>query len=299
MVAGTKRFVIFQTLLIYSLIIWIIWLIKIFQVRFSIIDFNFVIITGALLIFVQLILIGIKKNTTRDLKISEFKDITWGKVFITFFEAIILSTVITLVIKSINPTFTAIKKDYSSVIAQVIGGFVSGAVGFIAAMRVNYYQQKDRQEKRIKELVENLYSEITHNMIIVGGDLKLKFPFGRRLGTSCWDATVSAKLFINGRVKGLLGDLYADFDLYNFAHQAKRELALRETVSQILKERFNPVKDSLADSLYEDNKKANAILFGEMVRLGYRQRGNWSYAEIEWEKTYDKFINANDKPSGT
>ena len=52
-------------------------------------------------------------------------------------------------------------------------------------------------------------------MILVGGDLNMKFPFGRRLGTACWNAAISAKLFINGRVKGLLGDLYADFD-YRF-----------------------------------------------------------------------------------
>ena len=292
MVAGTKRFIFFQTLLLICVLIWIGYLIKTSHITFSIKKWNPMIIIGGFLLSLQLVLVGIKNKSIKDLKIAEFKNITWPQVLATFCIGTMLSLGIVVIMHSINSILATLKTNCGNIVTQVIGGFVSGMVGFIAAIFAYHYQQRNRYADKIKEHIDELYFEITHNMIIVKGDLDTKLPFGRKLENSCWNAAVSAKLPINGKVKGLLLVLYGDFDLYNFGYQGKRDLALRDAVSQSLRDKFNPVKDSFADSLYESIKSANAILFGEMVRLGYRHKKDWAYSDIDWEKIYCEFNEA-------
>jgi hypothetical protein len=279
-----------------ALIIWIIWLMKTFQVNFSFLNLNSIVIAGSFLLFVQLILIGIKKHNFRDLAISEFKDIAWLKVFATFCLAIMLSAGIAVAIRAINPTLATLKTNPSNAITQMIGGFVSGMVGFVSAMLAYYYQQRNKRKEEIKEDTEKLWFEISHNMLALKGDLDRNLPLFRRLETSCWNAAVSSKLSINGVVKGLLLNLYGDFDFYNYIHQTSRGLLLQgEIINKSLGETLTKLKENLPKLLYEDVKKASAILFGEMVRLDYRQKKDWIYSDVDWEIIFSEFNKAQGK----
>lgn len=289
MVAGTKRFIFFQTLVLISLIIWIIWLVRTFQVNLSIVNLNSTVIIGALLLFLQLILIGIKNNTIRDLKISEFKDITWFRVFTTSCLATVLSGIIVIAIKLINPTLITLKTNSSIVITQVVGGFVSGMVGFVSAMLVYNYQEQKKRRNEIKELTESLWFEISQNMLVIKGDLDRQFPFFSRLETNCWNAAISSKLSINGMAKGYILNLYGEISLYNDVHQIQRALLLED--KPINKNSLIHLRDKFPEQIFADIKKVNAILFGEMVRLGYRKKSDWIYSSIgiDWEKIYTEF----------
>ena len=288
MMAGTKRFTFFQILVGVFLIIWIGSLLKISQFNFHILISQPILIAGILLIFVQLIMLGIRKKTIRDLKTSEFKDITWLKIFATFCLAVILSLMIEAAIKSIS----TLKTNFSNVTTQIIGGFVSGMVGFVSAMFVYNYQQRNKQEEEAKELTESLWYEILHNMLIIKGDLDRQLPFFRRLETNCWNAAISSKLSIKGNVKGFILNFYGNVDFYNDVYQTQKGLLLQEeTINKSLGGKLIQLRENFAPSLYEEAKKANAILFGEMVRLGYRQKKDWSYSDIDWERLFSEFSN--------
>lgn len=228
MMPGTKRFIFFQRLLLISLMVWIIWLIKIYQINLDFIRLNY--------------------QTSKTLKINS-----------------------------------------ADALMQIIGGVISGTIGFVSAMLtailIYHFQQRDKKSKKLKEYMEELYFEISHNMVAIKGDLDQGLLFYRRLETNCWNATISAKLYIDGTLKTKLSTLYADFDLCNFSHELQRSLILQ---GRVVPELFK--KDDFLKVVYNVVQKINAILFGEMVRLGYRQEKDWAYPDIiDWKKCYDEF----------
>jgi len=289
MLAGTKRFIFFQVLVALSLLVWFIWLIKIYQVNFSTFYLHPIIISGVLLLFVQLILFGIKRKYIRDLKISEFKDISWLKVMGYFCLAMVLSLMIVALIKLINPTLSTCKTNFSNILTQIVGGFVSGMVGFVSAMLVYNYQERKERRNEIQELTESLWFEISQNMLVIKGDLDRQFPFFSRLETNCWNAAISSKLSINGMAKGYILNLYGEISLYNDVHQIQRALLLED--KPINKNSLIHLRDKFPGQIFTDIKKVNAILFGEMVRLDYRKKSDWIYSNIgiDWDKIYTEF----------
>jgi hypothetical protein len=289
MVVGTKRFVVFHVLTFSSLLIWVIWSMKVFQVNFCMPNIKLQVVVGALLIFAEIALLGIKDGKIKDLEFSEFKRITWVYVFDQAFLAIVIAIIIVAAIKIINPVIASLKSDLGNIAVQLVGGLISGAIGFGSAILVYRYQQENFKKKEVRLEIEKLWYEIVHNMLILKGDLDTNTAFFRKLENNCWNAAIASKLPINGRIKGQLLDLYGYFDLYNYVHRIHRDFFFRETTGRAFPEKVKQVENTLPKVLYEEIKNANALLFGEMVEFGYRQEKDWIYYEIGWKKIYEEF----------
>lgn len=289
MVVGTKRFIIFQVLTLLSLLIWVIWSMKVFHVTLCVPDIKLQVIVGALLILAEIMILGVRDNKIKDLKFSEFKRITWSHVFDKACLSVLFAIIIVLIIKIINPVVSSLKSDLGNIAVQIVGGLVSGLIGFASAMRMYRYQQKNIRREEIKEDIEKLWFEIVHNMLKVKSDIRTDTPFFRKLELSCWDAKISSRLPINGMIKGELGDLYGDIDLYNYIHQIRRVFTFQEAPNKDVPEKLKLVENTLPKILCRNIEHASALLFGEMVRLGYRQEKDWIHHEIDWEKDYNEF----------
>ncbi|GEM_PF-3444139 len=299
MIANSGRFTFYRILLLIALLIWLAWLIKIFKIDLSFIRFNSLVITGSLLIFMQCIIIGIKKGKLFDIKISEFKKIAWKEAFFMLCAAVTLSMSIVFVAKSTNHAIKLLKTNPSKIIIQLAGGFVSGMIGFVSAMGtamfIYHYQQKNKHTEEVKDHIEKLFFELTNNMIAVKGDLNIKFPF-KRLETSCWNAAIASKLPIKGWVKGRLLNLYGGLSFYNEIHETRITCLLQNgKLSNSSNADLNNYLEKFAPSLYEDIKNTAAIFFGEIASLGYREEKDWGYPEIDWKKIYEESKNVSEK----
>lgn len=53
----------------------------------------------------------------------------------------------------------------SNILTQLIGGFISGMIGFLSAMLMYYYQERDKRTKEINNILHALYLEVEENLI--------------------------------------------------------------------------------------------------------------------------------------
>lgn len=287
MISGTSRFKFFRVIVVLGLVIWFVWLITAYPIKFNY-HVSPHIIIGALLWFVLLVLIGVSKKRIRDLKASEFKEISWWLAVVYLFFSLVIAATIVMVVKCRVPAFFLLKKHFGDIATQVIGGFVSGAIGFGSAWLINQKQQSNLKREKARELTENLWFEVIHNKIKIQKDLDGSVPFFTKLEANCWNADIASKIAISGRAKGLIINLVDNFALYNTMYQVQTYLLQQNEIPQNVRSRLTMMQD-LPKMILDQANNIYAILFGEMVDLGYRSRSEWSYPDTDWENVYRKF----------
>lgn len=294
MIPGTRRFVVYRTILVIAVIIWVIVVVKTAQVNFKIALLP-IVGAGALLLTMQFIVYRLARRESCDLEITELNKIDWASSFLFFSAAFLISMVIVLMVKLFNPAVMILREDPGSIVAQIIGGFISGMVGFMSAILMSNYQLRNERLNKIQEKTNNLWFEIIHNLLTIQRDMNDNVPYLRRLKTECWEPEIAAMVFLKGYVKGFLIELYSDLDFYNYMHQLQRGVLLNGEEQKTLRELIKQLKPSI-NLLAVKLNRGRAIVFGEMVSLGIKEENSWSYSD-DWKKIYEDFLKENKRTS--
>lgn len=138
MKARTKNFRFFQGLNYILLIIWLLCGLDIIHQ----LNFFSLIITGGLLLFINMLFYSLANGEIEDLNINQIKQVWWAYVFLRLFLAILISITILVIIKLFNPIVVTIRAKPIDVGLQIIGGLVAGIIGFVSAMFMYQYEQK-------------------------------------------------------------------------------------------------------------------------------------------------------------
>jgi len=286
-----RRFLFLLVLNNIVLLILLLWLIKTTQISCNNFKFIPLILIGALALFVDIICYDIFKKATRPLEIAEFNKINWKQVGNKFLLAISLSILIFLSFKLFNPIESSVRINSNQVASNIIGGIISGLIGFFSALMMYYYQQNKRIIEEAKNYTEQLWFEMIHNLAAVKNDIRNETHFFTRLENNCWDAVVSSKIFLSGKVKGEIINLYGEISFYNDVCQLNRNLILQREGQNI--NSINIINDlnKFPQGLLKELEELVAIIFGEMVRLGYRKEKQWGYPEINWKDIFNRFKN--------
>jgi len=282
----TKRFYFFRTLVYIITLSWFACI----QTSSKQDNFIALAIIGAFLLFLNIGLYDLNKGFIIDLNINQFKRVWWKYVITRFLIATLILIAILILGRIFNPIVVTLKDKPSEVGLQIIGGIVAGAIGFLSAIFMHHYEQKNKDTEESKDLTVQLWFEIINNKILLENDINNKLLFFRRLESNCWNSVVSSRIYIDGRLKGGVLTLYADMDFYNYIHQLQRLLISQGGANSnpSLSKIINDLKGE-PQILLDRLKHYSAILFGEMIKLGYRKEGDWNDHQVDWKQIYEKY----------